>query len=97
MGTYWAWQPVILAGMPRSTLTPPCVLEGDLTPYTITVAEARRLSGLSRSELYRRLGAGHFQAVKAGNRTLIILETLLAHLRSLPRATFQAPLGKRGD
>jgi hypothetical protein len=55
------------------------------------IREASRISGLSRSEIYRRLAAGDIVAVKSGARTLILMESLRAHLASLPAATFRAP------
>ena len=57
-------------------------------PLAVAIPEAVRLSGLSRSELYRRMGDGRIQAVKAGTRTLVLMESLRAHLESLPRAIF---------
>ena len=59
-----------------------------LNPLFISLAEARTISGLSRSELYRRMAAGNIRAVKGGSRTLIVLESLIDHLKSLPAATF---------
>ena len=60
---------------------------------TVTIHEAVRVSGISRSELYRRLGAGDIRAVKSGSRTLILMDSLRAHLASLPPATFRPPRG----
>jgi len=34
------------------------------------------------------MAAGEIRAVKGGSRTLIVLESLIEHLRSLPTATF---------
>jgi hypothetical protein len=62
-------------------------------PMALTIHEAVRISGLSRSELYRRLSDGKVQAVKSGARTLILMDSLRAHLASLPAATFRAPRG----
>lgn len=59
--------------------------------YTISIAEARRISGLSRTELYRRLAAGKFDAVKCGSRTLVVFDSLIRHLQALPPASFRAP------
>ena len=56
----------------------------------LTIHEAVRISGLSRSELYRRLSDGKVRAVKSGSRTLILMDSLQAHLASLPPATFRA-------
>ena len=55
------------------------------------IPDACRISGLSRSEIYRRLAAGDIRAVKSGSRTLILMDSLRAHLASLPVATFRAP------
>jgi hypothetical protein len=52
---------------------------------------ASQISGLSRSEIYRRLAAGDIRAVKSGSRTLVLMDSLRAHLASLPPATFRAP------
>jgi hypothetical protein len=60
-------------------------------PLTVTIPDAVRLSGLSRSEIYRRLGAGDIQARKSGCRTLIIWDSLKAHLQTLPPAEFRTP------
>jgi hypothetical protein len=64
---------------------------GSAQPLTVTIAEAIRLSGLSRSEVYRRLSAGDIQARKSGNRTLIVWASLRAHIEALPMAEFRAP------
>src|SRR4051812_1160313 len=72
-----------------------------MEPLVVRVPEACRLSGLSRSELYRRMAAGQIHACKAGARTLVIVASLKAHLEGLPPATFGAseqgrpgPLGR---
>jgi hypothetical protein len=62
-----------------------------IEPFATSIPDACRISGLSRSEIYRRLGAGDIRAVKSGSRTLILLESLRAHLARLPPATFRAP------
>jgi hypothetical protein len=59
-------------------------------PLTLTIHEAVRLSGLSRSEIYRRLSRGDIQARKSGCRTLIIWASLKAHIEGLPQAEFRA-------
>jgi Helix-turn-helix domain len=64
-------------------------------PFTEVLAtpipDACRISGLSRSEIYRRLATGDIRAVKSGSRTLILMDSLRAYLMSLPPATFRAP------
>lgn len=54
----------------------------------VSIPEATIISGLSRSEIYRRLAAGDIRAVKSGTRTLIPMDSLKAHLASLPPASF---------
>ena len=54
------------------------------------IPAACRISGLSRSEIYRRLATGDIRAVKSGSRTLILMDSLRTHLASLPAATFRA-------
>ena len=61
-----------------------------IQPLTVTIPEAVRLSGLSRSELYRQLSAGRISARKSGSRTLILWATLKAHVEALPEAEFRA-------
>jgi excisionase family DNA binding protein len=58
---------------------------------TISIGDACRICGISRSELYRRLADGQIGAVKSGARTLIVMESLRRHIASLPRATFRKP------
>jgi excisionase family DNA binding protein len=60
-------------------------------PLALTMHEAVRVSGLSRSELYRRLADGKVRAVKSGSRMLILMDSLQTHLSSLPPATFRHP------
>lgn len=53
-------------------------------PIAVTVPEAVKLTGLSRSRLYECLQAGVITAKKAGRRTLIPFEELEAYMASLP-------------
>lgn len=66
-------------------------LSTGIQPLTVTISEAVRLSGLSRSEGDRQLSAGHIRARKSGSRTLILWESLKAHVEALPEAEFRAP------
>jgi hypothetical protein len=68
----------------------------DVRPTTVSINDARQMSGLSRSGVYRKLATGELRAVKSGTRTLIVVESLISHLNSLPPATFRAPAKKRG-
>jgi hypothetical protein len=66
-------------------------MDQHLEPLTITVNEAVRVSGRSRSEIYRNLAAGKIKAKKDGKRTLIIFESLKQSIANLPGATFLPP------
>jgi hypothetical protein len=59
-------------------------------PLLISISDARIISGLSRSEIYRRMAAGE-RAVKGGTRTLIVLQSLVEHLKALPPAKLREP------
>ena len=71
-----------------------CALRGGTfgrEPIATPIPEASHISGLSRSEIYRRLASGDIRAVKSGRRTLILIDSLKAHLAKLPAASFRAP------
>ncbi|WP_300974583.1 helix-turn-helix domain-containing protein [Sphingomonas sp. LHG3406-1] len=53
-------------------------------PIAVTIPEAVKLSGLSRTALYDALGRNAISARKAGRRTLISFEDLERYLHSLP-------------
>lgn len=59
-------------------------------PLAATIPNACQISGLSRSEIYRRLAAGDIRAVKNGKRTLILVSSVREYLAALPPATFRA-------
>jgi excisionase family DNA binding protein len=44
---------------------------GSIEPLTVTVADARKISGLSNTTVYKLIGEGKLQVVKIGTRTLI--------------------------
>ena len=54
------------------------------TPIAVTIPDAVKLSGCSRSSLYEALKRGDLTARKAGRRTLIAFRDLEAYLASLP-------------
>jgi excisionase family DNA binding protein len=45
-------------------------------PITVTIAEARRLSGLSNTTVYKLIGEGRLAVVKVGTRTLVTFDSL---------------------
>jgi hypothetical protein len=55
-------------------------------PRLIAMRLAPQLSGLSRSALYRAIGAGELQAVKQGRSTLLCAHSLAAYIARLPAA-----------
>ena len=55
-----------------------------------TIIETVRLTGISRSEIYRLLGEGKLRGFKAGSRTLLDWSSVEAHVNSLPLATFRS-------
>jgi hypothetical protein len=65
-------------------------LADGIQPLTVTIPDAVRISGLSRSEIYRRLGTGNIEARKNGSRTLIVWASLKAYIDCLPPAEFRA-------
>ena len=54
------------------------------TPIAVTIPEAVRLSGLSRTGIYDALKRHDITARKSGRRTLISFADLQAYLTSLP-------------
>lgn len=55
-----------------------------MSPLAVTIPEAVRLSGLSRSGIYEAMRRGDLIARKAGRRTLIAFNDLETYLASLP-------------
>ena len=55
-------------------------------PMLLSIADAVRLTSISRSELYRLMGSGRLKAVKRGVRTFIPTEELRRFLATLPAA-----------
>lgn len=55
-----------------------------MTPLAVTIPEAVKLSGMSRSAIYEALKNRAITAKKAGRRTLIPFADLEAYLASLP-------------
>ena len=57
-------------------------------PLAVTIPDAVKATGMSRSALYEALKRGDLTALKAGRRTLISFADLEAYLAKLP--TYQA-------
>ena len=53
-------------------------------PIAVTIPDAVRMSGMSRTSIYEALKRGDITARKAGRRTLISFADLQAYLANLP-------------
>jgi hypothetical protein len=62
-------------------------------PLAIRIPEAERISGFSRSEIYRRAGRGEIVLLKCGKSTLVDMPSLRAAVSSLPRAVIRPAKG----
>ena len=54
-------------------------------PIAVTIPDAVKASGMSRSSIYEALKRGDLNARKAGRRTLISFADLQAYLANLPQ------------
>jgi hypothetical protein len=73
-----------------AALTSHTAFSPKIGPVLVSIADARAIAGLSRSAIYRHMASGHIRAVKSGARTLVVVESLVEYVGSLPRATFRA-------
>ena len=92
------------------SMTPSCglghnggLLLDDLEPlvgiYSLTISEASKRTGLSRSRIYRYLDAGRLRSFKVGKARLIIaqsLRQLLAELAAGPEGALPFPPRRPG-
>ena len=51
-----------------------------VTPITVRIREACRLTGIGRSKLYMLIGEGYIETVKVGSMTLVTIRSLEAFL-----------------
>jgi hypothetical protein len=77
---------------PLNRIVPASVV-GQVPPLTVTVPEACRISGYSRSELYRRLASGDLTGVKIGRSLRIVVASIERSVAALPRAKFAQTKG----
>jgi excisionase family DNA binding protein len=56
------------------------------TPFSASVADTVRWSGISRSRLYELIASGEIEARKAGTKTLIVTDSVVRWINSLPTA-----------
>ncbi len=59
--------------------------EGVLKPLAVSIPEAERISGYSRTSLYRANARGDLIFVKAGSKTLVDYDSLKTLIQALPR------------
>jgi excisionase family DNA binding protein len=59
-------------------------IEGKGPAAGLTIAEASRIAGISRSTLYEELASGRLSARKCGRRTIIPAHALEEWMHSLP-------------
>jgi len=60
-------------------------------PLAVRIPEATRISGFSRSEIYRRAGRGEIILLKCGKSTLVDMASLRSAVSTLPRAAIRPP------
>jgi hypothetical protein len=68
---------------------------GGLEPLTVTMQQAERLTGESRSQIYTRIGRGEYEAVKSGQRLFIVYESIKRRIAGLPRAKIKPPAPRK--
>ena len=56
-----------------------------MEPFAVRVIEAARLTGESRSSIYRSIRKGELDALKSGAATLVTVASIKRRLANLPR------------
>ena len=57
----------------------------NIEPIAVPIPKASQISGMSRSAIYRELGAGRLRAVKQGSRTLVMVDSIRGYLAGCRR------------
>ena len=80
------WQSIVedMAGPDWPRVGEGAQMMNETIPFSATVADAVRLSGIGRTELYRLLGEGSIKAKKSGRRTLILMDSVRDYVQRLP-------------
>ena len=65
-------------------------------PALLSIPASSEFLGLSPASLYRLIGLGKLQAVKAGGRTLLVMQSLRDYAASLPPAKIKPPHNRMG-
>lgn len=58
----------------------------NLTPITVSISEAAKMSGLGRTSLYAAIATGKLKTRKAGRRTLVETSALRQFIEALPES-----------
>jgi hypothetical protein len=69
--------------------------ERTLEPALVTIKAGCDFLAVSQAQMYRLMGLKKVQAVKAGKRTLLKLESLKARAESLPPARIKPPVRRK--
>ena len=65
-----------------------------MRPYSLTIPEAVRFSGISRTRLYILASEGRITLRKCGRRTLVRADDLMALIEELPPADIRLASAK---
>jgi excisionase family DNA binding protein len=63
--------------------------EETIEPLAVSIEEACRISGESRSQLYKLIADGEIEAKKSRSKTLVIYASLKKRLAQLPDAVIK--------
>jgi excisionase family DNA binding protein len=63
---------------------PKTKFDDEIQPIAASIETATQLSGLGRTTIYQLINEGKIEARKAGDRTLVLTDSLRAYLRALP-------------
>ena len=76
---------------PEVTGKKPCADADAIAPAFLPISVCGEYLGLSEATIYRLLGLGKLQAVKAGSRTLVTMQSAQEYAASLPPAKIKPP------
>lgn len=65
--------------------------ENTCLPLMVSVSDAPKVFGVSRSHIYRIAEQGQIDLVKMGRRTMVVTESMLAYINALPNMTPRTP------
>ena len=80
-------RPEVTGKKPRADAT-------GIEPILLPIPICGQLLGLSPASIYRLLGLNKLQAVKAGGRTLVTMQSARTYAASLPAAKIKPPTNR---